>query len=108
MLPMCGFGFLIGIMFGMLNEIKYGKISIDKSKLIPIGVAFAIGMVTRPSKILPRSCGSIAHWIWRRKNRRTNNKYMILVASGFMLGEGMFAILNAIMSASNVPCCFVN
>ena len=108
MLPMCGFGFVIGVLFGMLTQIKSNRISVNTKNYMPIGVAFAIGMFIKPNKILPRSCGSIAHWIWRRKNRRTNNKYMIVVASGFMLGEGMFAILNAVLSAFDVPCCFVN
>ncbi|KAI7862292.1 OPT oligopeptide transporter protein-domain-containing protein [Spinellus fusiger] len=93
-------------------------------KYIPQGVAFAIGIYNPPSFTLARVLGGVMghYWnlycdtldptevypledqSWFKRHRRIVGKvFIVIVASGFVLGEGMFAIVNLIMRSFNVP-----
>lgn len=70
---------------------------------LPSGVAFAIGMYLTPNFVIPRFVGSLIQFWWQRKNPKSFDENMIVVASGFVLGEGIISIFNAILKASGVP-----
>jgi uncharacterized oligopeptide transporter (OPT) family protein len=93
------------------------------TRFIPQGIAFAIGMYNPPSFTLARVIGGVVQYVWNRfceipsKNeyhtkgwkawvepyRTIGGKvFIVVVASGFVLGEGTFAIVNMTMRAFNV------
>ncbi|KAI8886675.1 OPT superfamily oligopeptide transporter [Backusella circina FSU 941] len=80
-------------------------------KFIPQGIAFAIGMYNPPNFTLARVIGGLLSHYWMRlcqhpllePYRKVGNVFIIVVASGFVLGEGTFAIVNMTMRACNVP-----
>ncbi|KAG0093494.1 hypothetical protein BGZ93_007562 [Podila epicladia] len=96
---------------------------------IPSGIAFAIGMYNLPNFTLARFVGGVVSvwWDWHCKKHANNPSakyaklgrvFLIIIASGFVLGEGTFSIVNLILktakihSASGVGCyvgmCTVN
>lgn len=92
-------------------------------KYIPQGIAFAIGMYNPPNFTLARVIGGLIVYYWtefcKEKPGKTEYQgtrawvepyravggsvFIIVVASGFVLGEGTFAIVNMTMRAFNVP-----
>ncbi|KAI9318812.1 OPT oligopeptide transporter protein-domain-containing protein [Dichotomocladium elegans] len=90
-------------------------------RYIPQGIAFAIGMYNPPSFTLARVIGAyLGHqWkcycnssldttapddtLWQKYRRIVGKVLIIIVASGFVLGEGTFAIVNLILRAMDVP-----
>jgi len=62
---------------------------------LPSCVAFAVGMYVTPNWTIARVIGSLIEYIWKKKRPQSHEKYMILVASGFVLGEGITSILTA-------------
>lgn len=94
------------------------------SKFIPQGIAFAIGMYNPPAFTLARVIGGLVSHFWNKycdsqlkhEENYTGFKawlepyrviggkvFIVVVASGFVLGEGTFAIVNMMMRAYNVP-----
>lgn len=102
------------------------------TQFIPQGIAFAIGMYNPPSFTLARVIGGLIAHFWNKfceeptassleQNRKREDEYtgfrawlepyrsvggkvfIVVVASGFVLGEGTFAIVNMTMRALNVP-----
>lgn len=80
------------------------------------------GAYLSPNWTIPRLAGSLLQWYWFRKNRWSHDqcvvassvtntppnashccsRYMVLVASGFVLGEGVTAIVNALMNTGGL------
>jgi uncharacterized oligopeptide transporter (OPT) family protein len=56
---------------------------------LPSGVA--LGVYLTSNWTMPRAIGGLLHLVWLYKWPRLCNKYMILVASGFVLGEGILS-----------------
>lgn len=66
------------------------------ARWIPSGVAFAIGFLNTPSFSLARLVGGIIEYIYhtRRESRgKVGDIRLIVVASGFVLGEGVISIV---------------
>ncbi|KAI9472431.1 MAG: OPT oligopeptide transporter protein-domain-containing protein [Benjaminiella poitrasii] len=91
-------------------------------RFIPQGIAFAIGMYNPPNFTLARVLGGLAVYGWTKFCSQPTPKQMslwrariepyrtvgghvliVIVASGFVLGEGTFAMINMMMCAFNVP-----
>ncbi len=70
---------------------------------LPSAVAFGIGMYLSPYWTVPRFLGALAEVAWRRFWPATHRRYMIVVASGLVLGEGLLAILVAVLTSAHVP-----
>ncbi|KAI7788726.1 oligopeptide transporter [Diaporthe eres] len=70
--------------------------------LVPGGIAVAVGMYNVPSFTLARTVGGLVAWWWRRKGTREDTP-LIVLASGFILGEGFLSIINLIMESAGVP-----
>ncbi|KAK3386930.1 OPT oligopeptide transporter protein-domain-containing protein [Podospora didyma] len=70
--------------------------------MIPGGIAVAVGMYNVPSFTLARAMGGLLSWWWRSFMGRQDTP-LIVVASGFILGEGFLSIVNLIMQSSGVP-----
>ncbi|KAI9272059.1 OPT oligopeptide transporter protein-domain-containing protein [Helicostylum pulchrum] len=116
------FGFAILFTVFVLAKELYPQMT--WTKFIPQGIAFAIGMYNPPAFTLARVIGGlISHFwnqycdakhkhehsytglkAWLEPYRSVGGKvFIVVVASGFVLGEGTFAIVNMIMRAYNVP-----
>ncbi|KAI7860711.1 OPT oligopeptide transporter protein-domain-containing protein [Circinella umbellata] len=117
------FSFIFAVLV-LLKELKPGAENAGWRRYIPQGIAFAIGMYNPPNFTLARVIGGfLGHW-WDRycdnnpqqeEDNTTLNKifglyrrqvgkvFIIIVASGFVLGEGTFAIVNLILRAFGVP-----
>jgi len=70
---------------------------------LPSCVAFAVAMYVTPNWTIARVVGSLVEYVWKKKRPLSHEKYMILVASGFVLGEGITSIFTAIMKTFHVP-----
>lgn len=67
-------------------------------KWIPSGVAFAIGFLNTPSFSLARLIGGIVeHVYYTRVGRERGGIRLIIIASGFVLGEGVVSIVALVL-----------
>jgi uncharacterized oligopeptide transporter (OPT) family protein len=110
-------------LFGILVLIKETT-QYKWRKYIPQGIAFAIGIYNPPNFTLARVIGGWAGYAWDRycdepATPNNNNKgglvglcrryreagkvLIIVIASGFVLGEGTFALFNLCLRALGVP-----
>ncbi|KAI1325619.1 OPT superfamily oligopeptide transporter [Xylariaceae sp. FL0255] len=69
---------------------------------IPGGIAVAVGMYNVPSFTLARTIGGLMSWYWRVYLGRPDTP-LIVLASGFILGEGFLSIVNLILQSVQVP-----
>lgn len=81
---------------------------------VPSGIAFATGMYNLPNFTLARFIGGLVSigWDWhcRRYAGHPGAKYanlgrvfLIIIASGFVLGEGTFSIVNLLLKTYKIP-----
>ncbi|KAI9690096.1 MAG: hypothetical protein M1820_010035 [Bogoriella megaspora] len=70
--------------------------------LVPGGIAVAVGMYNVPSFTLARTIGGLLNWYWR-SYRKEQEAPIIVLASGLILGEGLFSIVNLILASLRVP-----
>lgn len=62
------------------------------ARWIPSGVAFAIGFLNTPNFSIARLIGGLLEFWWTRRTRGKNGVTIIIVASGFVLGEVSFTM----------------
>jgi OPT family oligopeptide transporter len=62
---------------------------------VPSAMGMGIGMYIAPNWVLPRVVGSIVQHLWKGRSENSHDRFMLLVASGFVLGEGLQSLLNA-------------
>ncbi|KAF9584662.1 hypothetical protein BGW38_005659 [Lunasporangiospora selenospora] len=90
-----------------------GKGGLERPKWlrwVPSGIAFAIGMYNLPNFTLARFVGGVVSvgWDWycRRwptaKYAKQGRVFLIIIASGFVLGEGSLSIVKLILKTYNV------
>lgn len=69
---------------------------------LPSGIAIAIGMYVTPNWTIPRVIGGFANYLWRRLAPEHARRYMIVLASGFVLGEGVISIVTAVLQSFGI------
>ncbi|KAF4547675.1 Oligopeptide transporter-like protein [Elsinoe fawcettii] len=79
----------------------YGKEKFWRD-FVPGGIAVAVGMYNTPSFTLARTIGGLMSWYWCGYRKRSETPIIIL-ASGLILGEGLFSILNLGLASLKVP-----
>ena len=67
--------------------------------LMPSGIAFGVGMYLTPDWTIPRVVGAIVELVWRRRSPLSHQNHMLMVASGFVLGEGVWSIAHLVLKA---------
>jgi uncharacterized oligopeptide transporter (OPT) family protein len=75
------------------------------AKWTPSGIAFAVGFLNTPSFSLARLVGGIVEYMYnRRKGQQKGGSgiRLIVIASGFVLGEGTFSIVSLVLKTSGV------
>ncbi|KAK4521375.1 uncharacterized protein ATC70_011990 [Mucor velutinosus] len=109
------------VLFAILTYLKETK-KTAWHQWIPQGIAFAIGIYNPPNFTLARVIGGILCHLWDsyidndqatsqdtwfkgvcKPYRDIGKIAIIIVASGFVLGEGTFAIVNMLLHALHVP-----
>lgn len=86
------------------------------AKWLPSGVAFAIGFLNTPSFSIARLLGGVVEYLYRRRLARkygeggAGNQHgeggesirLIVIASGFVLGEGVISIVSLVLRTAGV------
>lgn len=75
------------------------------AKWVPSGIAFAVGFLNTPSFSLARLIGGIVEYAYNRRRGQRNGGSgirLIVIASGFVLGEGTFSIVSLILKTSGI------
>jgi uncharacterized oligopeptide transporter (OPT) family protein len=65
---------------------------------VPSGLAFGIGFITLPEHALCMFYGLLILYAWQLFNSKSAEKLSFAVASGFIAGEGLMGIVNAILT----------
>ncbi|BGP33285.1 OPT super [Rhodotorula toruloides] len=94
-----------------VNESSRGK-TWGWTRWIPSGIAFAVGFINTPSFSLARLIGGLISLYYTRKQVRTSGGSsgashlehfgLIVVASGFVLGEGLASVVGLVLKSAGV------
>ncbi|KAG7089535.1 hypothetical protein E1B28_011208 [Marasmius oreades] len=91
--------------FGVIAALKTYAVrrQIWWAKWIPSGVAFAIGFLNTPSFSLARLIGGVLEYIFRKRYAKDESDIrLIVVASGFVLGEGVTSVVSLLLRTFGV------
>lgn len=69
---------------------------------VPSGLAFGIGFITLPEHAFSMFYGLLIISIWKAFRSESAEKLSFAVASGFIAGEGLMGIVNAILTLSGI------
>ncbi|KAI1435613.1 OPT oligopeptide transporter protein-domain-containing protein [Xylaria sp. CBS 124048] len=90
------------VLFAVFTVMRIRGIGSKWHDYIPGGIAVAVGMYNVPSFTLARTIGGLMSWFWRVKLGRDDTP-LIVLASGFILGEGFLSIVNLLLQSARVP-----
>ncbi|KAL1842982.1 hypothetical protein VTJ49DRAFT_3459 [Mycothermus thermophilus] len=90
------------VLFAATTALRTRTVGTRWHSLIPGGIAVAVGMYNVPSFTLARTLGGLFGWWWRNV-KGWRDTPLIVLASGFILGEGFLSIVNLIMQSAGVP-----
>ncbi|OLN95380.1 putative oligopeptide transporter [Colletotrichum chlorophyti] len=91
-----------GIIFAVTTIVRTTTTGKAWRPLVPGGIAVAVGMYNVPSFTLARTLGGLLSWYWISRRGRSSTPVIVL-ASGFILGEGFLSIVNLILQSTRVP-----
>ena len=94
------FGICAGVLAAVVALLHH--FSEKCSRYLPSVMAFAIGMYITPNWVIARVVGGLVQFIWQRYRPRSHEESMLVVASGFVLGEGIMAVVNAGLKSAGV------
>ncbi|KZF25227.1 oligopeptide transporter-like protein [Xylona heveae TC161] len=92
----------VGIVFCIGSILRIAGHGTFWQKFIPGGIAVAVGMYNVPSFTLARTIGGLLQWYWRSVKRH-DGAPVVIIASGLILGEGVFSIVNLLLASLSVP-----
>ncbi|KAI1084391.1 OPT superfamily oligopeptide transporter [Whalleya microplaca] len=103
-LPYMAREFAIGaaVIFAVFTVLRTRAIGKKWHAYIPGGIAVAVGMYNVPSFTLARTIGGLMNWYWRVYLGKEDTP-LIVLASGFILGEGVLSIINLLLQSAQVP-----
>ncbi|KAL7892598.1 OPT superfamily oligopeptide transporter [Trichoderma sp. SZMC 28014] len=90
------------VLFALTTVARILSVGKRWRSLVPGGIAVAIGMYNVPSFTLARAIGGVFSWYWLSVQKRSTTP-LIIIASGFILGEGFLSIVNLWLQALKVP-----
>lgn len=91
------------VLFAGTTMVRIGATGKVWQAYVPGGIAVAVGMYNVPSFTLARTVGGVVAWWWRRRTGGKGDTKLIVLASGFILGEGFLSIVNLLMQSAGVP-----
>ncbi|XP_066350227.1 probable metal-nicotianamine transporter YSL11 isoform X2 [Miscanthus floridulus] len=100
---LCYIFFAISFAVNLIKDLVPKKVA----KFIPIPMAVAIPFYVGAFFTIDMFLGCMILFIWERKNKAEADSFGPAVASGFMCGDGLWALPEAILSFANVkpPIC---
>ncbi|KAG1728661.1 OPT oligopeptide transporter protein-domain-containing protein [Suillus lakei] len=97
---------LFAIIFGVVAGVKVmaAQRNHPYTKWIPSGVAFAIGFLNTPSFSLARLIGGIIEFMYHKRVTKSGGAdiRLIVIASGFVLGEGVISVISLVLKTYGV------
>ena len=97
---------LFGLIFAIISALKAFKSNLAHHPIsrvipyLPSGIAFAVGFLNAPSFSLARLIGGyIAYRSAKASGSDETPLFAIVVASGFVLGEGVFSIITLALTS---------
>ncbi|KAK1976846.1 OPT oligopeptide transporter protein-domain-containing protein, partial [Colletotrichum cereale] len=90
----------LGAAFKILKDLKRSS---RLSSWVPSSVALAAGMYIMPEMILAQGIGGLIHFGVLRRCGHSKEARLISVATGFILGEGLFSLVTMLMQSFEVP-----
>ncbi|KAF4901182.1 putative oligopeptide transporter [Colletotrichum viniferum] len=94
--------FAFAIIFAITTMIRTTATGKVWRSFIPGGIAVAVGMYNVPSFTLARTVGGLLSWYWISRRGQSSTP-LIVLASGFILGEGFLSIVNLVLQSLSVP-----
>ena len=94
-----------GVLFALIASLKIvcARMKSSYTRWIPSGVAFAIGFLNTPSFSIARLIGGIIEYIYRRRmSEGQDDMQLIIIASGFVLGEGVTSVISLVLKTWGV------
>jgi uncharacterized oligopeptide transporter (OPT) family protein len=104
------FMLLFAILFGATAALKTYAVRRELSfaRYIPSGIAFAIGFLNPPSFSIARLIGGVIELLWNTYHSRSGKEAagggitLIVIASGFVLGEGVVSVVSLVLKTYGV------
>ncbi|KAG2107547.1 OPT oligopeptide transporter protein-domain-containing protein [Suillus cothurnatus] len=97
---------LFAIIFGVIAGVKVmaAQYNHPYTKWIPSGIAFAIGFLNTPSFSLARLIGGIIEYMYHKRVAKSGGAdiRLIVIASGFVLGEGVISVISLVLKTYGV------
>jgi len=93
------------VIFGFISALRIYAVSRNLwfLKWIPSGVAFAIGFLNTPSFSMARLIGGIIEYVYHTRYAKDKGDIrVIVIASGFVLGEGVISIVSLVLRTFGV------
>jgi uncharacterized oligopeptide transporter (OPT) family protein len=84
-------GALLGVIFTVLEQKKSWR------PFVPSPTGLGIGMLVPANAVATIFVGGVVDWIWRRSNPGHAERYAIPVASGFIAGDALVAVILPIL-----------
>ncbi|OAX35662.1 OPT superfamily oligopeptide transporter [Rhizopogon vinicolor AM-OR11-026] len=97
---------IFAICFGVVAAVKAiaAQRNHPYTKWIPSGVAFAIGFLNTPSFSMARLIGGIIEYTYHKRVAKSGGVdiRLIVIASGFVLGEGVISVVSLVLKTYGV------
>lgn len=95
--------FAVGVAAAKIRATLQGK---WYAKYIPSGIAFAVGFLNTPSFSIARFVGGVIEYVYHRRRKGGHAEEhgigLVIVASGFVLGEGVVSIVGLVLKTFGV------
>ena len=82
-----GIGAAFGVLFTLLEQRKSWR------PFVPSPTGMGIGVLIPISAVTTIFLGALADWIWERTKPQSHQRYSIAIASGFIAGEAIVAVI---------------
>lgn len=97
---------VFSLIFGVLSGLKShaSRHQLWYATWIPSGVAFAIGFLNTPSFSIARLIGGVMEYVYRTRymKKEGGDIRLVVIASGFVLGEGVISVVSLILKIMGV------
>lgn len=94
-LPALAVGVALGVLFTILEGTKW-------KKWTPSPTGIGIGMLVPASAVITMFAGGLVTWIWRKARPAQAEQHLVPVASGFIAGEAIVAVIIPILVAVGI------
>ena len=92
--PGCFEAMLVAIALGVAITVLEPKYS----RFLPSPTAVGIGMLVPGVSVMPMVAGGLCQWVWAKANAKSEEKFCLPLASGFIAGEALVVLVFAIQA----------